>query len=317
MEKKVIWFILLLSCFSITVVAQTKVSLNYYSNEVLDKIDASERQKSEILIIKNKLDRELDEIKKDKQINPELRNDKAKQLQRAAFEAYNKVLNSNQQFLIRRMLHAVEEENVRNGFSSFYKSEKYVNRMADFKRDPLKQHSIVFLGNSITQGGKWQELIPEKVVANRGIAGDNTYGILSRLNEVVKSKPEKIFLMIGINDIGNRLWEIALVKKNYGEIIDEIKRGTPDTKIYIQSLLPLNDRFLVNDRYKNKADTILKMNTELEILAMEKRVKYIDLHSLFHQGDNILEEKYSNDGIHLSPMGYTRWVDFLRRNKYL
>ena len=76
MEKKVIWFILLLSCFSITVVAQTKVSLNYYSNEVLDKIDASERQKSEILIIKNKLDRELDEIKKDKQINPELRNDK-------------------------------------------------------------------------------------------------------------------------------------------------------------------------------------------------------------------------------------------------
>lgn len=67
---------------------------------------------------------------------------------------------------------------------------------------PNTADEIIFLGNSITDGCNWSELLDEPRAKNRGISGDRTEGILDRLDEVLDSKPIKVFLMIGINDLG-------------------------------------------------------------------------------------------------------------------
>ena len=74
--------------------------------------------------------------------------------------------------------------------------------MEKFKSEPMVTGKIVFLGNSITEMGDWKKLTGDSTVINRGIGGDITFGILQRLDEVLNRKPSKIFLLIGINDIG-------------------------------------------------------------------------------------------------------------------
>lgn len=80
-------------------------------------------------------------------------------------------------------------------------NKTYIDRMAHFKANPLKKGQIVFFGNSLTQAGKWNEYFPSQNPANRGIAGDNTLGMLNRLYEVIEARPEKFFMMAGTNDI--------------------------------------------------------------------------------------------------------------------
>ena len=66
---------------------------------------------------------------------------------------------------------------------------------------PVVSTDIVFLGNSITDGGEWAELFGDARMKNRGISGDIAEGVYDRLDAVLGGKPAKIFLLIGINDV--------------------------------------------------------------------------------------------------------------------
>lgn len=66
---------------------------------------------------------------------------------------------------------------------------------------PTSKKDIIFLGNSITNGGEWAELLGNPHVKNRGISGDRADTMLDRLHVITKGKPAKIFLLIGINDL--------------------------------------------------------------------------------------------------------------------
>jgi len=104
------------------------------------------------------------------------------------------------------------------------------------------QRASLFLGDSITDGGEWCELFGDARLKNRGISGDVTWGVLDRLSEVTAGKPVKIFLMIGVNDLarGKTVEEIIA---NYETIVERIRRETPQTQLYIQSVLPVNPVF--------------------------------------------------------------------------
>ncbi len=85
-------------------------------------------------------------------------------------------------------------------FRSLWKTR----REAFAKRAPEQQAAVVFLGDSITQG--WGTRLgtsfPDMTVANRGISGDTTRGMLIRLNEDVLSlKPSAVVLLMGTNDL--------------------------------------------------------------------------------------------------------------------
>ena len=69
------------------------------------------------------------------------------------------------------------------------------NSLNDFNAD------IVFAGDSITSNGNWSEYFPEIAVCNLGVAGDSVEELNYRINMVEKLNPQKIFLMIGVNNI--------------------------------------------------------------------------------------------------------------------
>lgn len=80
----------------------------------------------------------------------------------------------------------------------------YPERITHFQHEPLTIGDIVFLGNSITEGGgDWGAKLGIPQVKNRGIAGDVTDGVLKRLDEITFFKPRAVFLLIGINDLFN------------------------------------------------------------------------------------------------------------------
>ena len=84
-------------------------------------------------------------------------------------------------------------------------STYYHQRVSLFRSLPQTTGDIVFLGNSITDGGEWTEMFADPKVKKRGISGDSTSGVLNRLDEVYNRKPAKVFLLIGVNDLARNM----------------------------------------------------------------------------------------------------------------
>jgi lysophospholipase L1-like esterase len=192
--------------------------------------------------------------------------------------------------------------NAANNRLSFH----YYERTTLFNELPVPEDSIVFLGDSLTFRTEWSELFPGKKVINRGIGNDTTAGVLKRLDNVIEGEPKKIFILIGVNDLKSR--SVADAMQNYRKIIKRIQSGTPNTDIYIQSLLPVN-----NNKYGSilSNDKIIKMNKELRALAKNAGVTYIDLHSRFAKNGQLPDE-FTADGIHLTGKGYVLWRDTIQ-----
>jgi lysophospholipase L1-like esterase len=176
----------------------------------------------------------------------------------------------------------------------------YQTKESIFEAMPADTGEIVFVGNSITDYCDWYELFGNQKIRNRGISGDVINGVIGRLDEIVRAKPEKIFLMIGINDLGqgNSVQEIL---ENYKRLIRLIKEKSPRTKLYLQSILPT---FRIQDRSN---EHIMAINDGLKDLASENECVYVDLFSLLKTKKNELDTVYSFDGIHLNGKGYLVW----------
>lgn len=187
----------------------------------------------------------------------------------------------------------------------------YKLRTGLFKSYPNSKDDIIFLGNSITQGVDWAELLQNKNARNRGISGDITYGVLERLSEVTEGQPAKVFVLIGINDIEHNIPD-TLIVNNYRRIIRQIKAESPKTKIYFHTLLPVNNEFTQFKKHYNKDEHILFVNTELKKIAAEEKIILIDLHPRFLDASNKLDKKYTLDGLHLNAEGYKVWAGILK-----
>lgn len=199
---------------------------------------------------------------------------------------------------------------------SSYNNSYYQQRMESFRKSPVLKNAILFLGNSITERGIWQELLPGKPVANRGIGGDNTFGLLARLDSHLAMNPKVIFLMIGINDIGSG-FPTEVSANNYRRIVDRIRTVCPTATLYIQSILPINEKILTAAYLKNKKDKVIALNQEIRKIAAERKLTFIDLHGVFADPQGELHAGMTIDGIHLRPSAYAKWVEFLKAGHYL
>ncbi|HBG42331.1 MAG TPA: hypothetical protein DDW85_13140 [Porphyromonadaceae bacterium] len=192
-----------------------------------------------------------------------------------------------------------------------FHTETYNTRMAYFGEHPLQKGQIVFFGNSITQAGEWESYFPGSDVLNRGISGDNTEGMLARIDEIVQSQPAKFFIMAGINDISLARDEKTIVD-NYRQIIQAVKNDSPQTEIYIQSVLPVNNDFARYSRLKGKEERILSLNRKLKALADAENIPFINLFSYFADASGKLIASYTGDGLHLTPEAYALWTNIIR-----
>ena len=128
----------------------------------------------------------------------------------------------------------------------------YFERITEFQKNPIGENKIVFLGNSIIQGGgDWNKKYNLKGIVNRGISGDFTNGILNRLDEIIFYHPISVFLMIGINEFfadnsNNPSINPEYVAQNILKIAGTIKKGSPETEILISTILPINNEQYIN-----------------------------------------------------------------------
>lgn len=200
-------------------------------------------------------------------------------------------------------------------WDSTYRPGKYAEIVAGFKAEPRSKRDIVFLGNSITAGTDWARLLNLPQAKNRGISGDITFGVLERLADIISGKPEKIFILIGINDVSRNIPD-SIILRNYKTMIKQIRTDSKRTHIYFNTLLPVNSSFEKFKNHYGKDDHILWLNEEIKKLAA-KKVTIIDLYPNFTDQDKHLRAELTKDGLHLIPAGYKVWADFLNATGYL
>ena len=182
----------------------------------------------------------------------------------------------------------------------------YPKMIKAFKADPLKLHDIVFLGNSITrQGGDWGKRLGNAAIKNRGIAGDVTDGVIARLGEVLYVKPTAVFIEIGINDLYNPTLDPERTANNINKIAERIKRQSPKTRVFVQTVFPTSHIFL--------RSKISETNKILSQLHKPKIYTLIETHQLFADSADLMKKEYTKDGVHLTEKGYQVWVDHLRK----
>ncbi|MDJ0582238.1 GDSL-type esterase/lipase family protein [Crocosphaera sp.] len=187
-----------------------------------------------------------------------------------------------------------------------YQKNYYINNMIDLQQQTCSSENIVFLGDSLTEYGEWKKLFNNEQIINQGIGGDTTAGVLNRIDETIITQPKKIFIMIGVNDLGNERITVDEIIMNYKKILTLFQEQTPETEVYIQSVLPINNRdynSIVNNQ------DVINVNEQLKKLARQFKYQYIDLHRYFIDEENQLKPKYTNDGVHLNEQGYNLWAE--------
>ncbi|OKL40565.1 beta-N-acetylhexosaminidase [Pontibacter flavimaris] len=175
-----------------------------------------------------------------------------------------------------------------------------------FRSLPHTPGDIIFLGNSISDGGEWSELFADSRLKNRGISGDVSAGVMHRLDEVAGRKPAKVFLLIGTNDLAQGIAPDSLLK-NLFWIADYLQEKTPGTQVYMQSILPVNDQFGKFGGHTRNGEVIKQVNAQLQANAGAHTYTYLDLHTPFSDNAGKLDSKYTNDGLHLNGDGYMFW----------
>ncbi len=180
------------------------------------------------------------------------------------------------------------------------------SKTSHLKTLPIKEGQIVMLGNSITAECEWSELLENPNILNRGVIADGTTDILNRLDDIIVMKPQKIFLLIGVNDL--LYLPPNIIMQNYESTVSRIRNKSPQTVLYLESILPIH-----NDLRRNgmKNEDINALNTSIQALAKKFQLTYVDVHSKLKNTEGSLKTELTLDGIHLNGEGYLLFKDVL------
>lgn len=179
----------------------------------------------------------------------------------------------------------------------------------EYNINKKNDNTILFLGDSLTERYDFKKYFPKHNIINSGIGGNLTTDILNDLdNRVYKYNPDKVFLLIGINDIIYSDLSDDEIKDNVELIIKNIKEKLPNTKIYIESIYPIN--YKLNNRIYN--NTLANKDHNNRIKNINKKVKticnnkctYINMYDSLEIFNDKLFRYYTTDGLHINRVGY-------------
>jgi lysophospholipase L1-like esterase len=169
-----------------------------------------------------------------------------------------------------------------------------------YRKFPNTPAEIVFVGDSLVRGGPWSEYYSE--IHNRGIGGETTSGLLARIDEVTESRPRKIFLLLGTNDLAMAV-PVAQLIRNYRTLLGRIRKDSPETMIHVIGLLPVNPA-IPGELIQTNAQ-IAGVNEQLKKLVDEfPGVKFLDLSPNLLDGVGKPRVEFYSDNVHLNYDGY-------------
>lgn len=163
------------------------------------------------------------------------------------------------------------------------------------------QVDVVFFGDSHIAGGDFQQAFPDVKSINLGYIGEDTKGMLRRVEAIAAVQPKKVFLMGGINGLYHQSLEDF--EFWYAALVGAIQEAVPESEIYVHTLLPVTTSSDYCDNAK-----IVEVNKIIAKLAADKNLTIIDLHSRYAV-NNALPDSMSIDGLHLSDEAYAIWYE--------
>lgn len=156
----------------------------------------------------------------------------------------------------------------------------------------------MFLGDSITDFGLWSEFFgSDPDIINRGIQGIESPEVLEHLSLICDGHPRKVFLMIGINDFQTP----ERIVPNIRCILETFKRESPETELYVQSILPCN--------ISTRANVPVIFNPQIQRTCEELDATYIDIFGELTtlSGGTSMPSYMTDDGLHPNALGYCEW----------
>jgi lysophospholipase L1-like esterase len=189
----------------------------------------------------------------------------------------------------------------------YWSSVSGVKPRVETQFDFIKQHSdIVFVGDSLTASGLWEEVFRGETIACRGQPGQTVQEILQWADNVVALSPKKIFVMAGINDV-YRTTPVREIVGAYARLIECFTAC--GAQVIIQSTIECNGAIAGKARLL----AIRELNEQLKVLASgNPRVKWLDLNESMADNAGLRVEFALADGKHLSAQGYLAWYEALR-----
>ena len=143
----------------------------------------------------------------------------------------------------------------------------------------------VIVGDSITEGfTEYDILNTSSVVAKIGVHLDE---LDEQIKQVKKLSPGIIFLSLGMNDVEHTNGDADEFVKQYGAVVDELKKSVPGAHIFVNAIFPVQE----------------KVNEKLKELCDKKRIAFID------SSDLMSDEYYEQDGIHFKASFYPVWAE--------
>ena len=174
--------------------------------------------------------------------------------------------------------------------------------------------NVLFMGDSITdfwrnpEGAFAGKPVLDRYfghwkVANFGIAGDTTQGVLYRLQngEGKGFSPKAVMLMIGTNNTARN--SAAEIAERIGAVVLQLQRDFPDAKILLLGVFP---RGRAGDPVRA---TIADINRTIATLHDGNRVHYLDIGAGFLDADGNISREVMSDGLHPSTKGYEIWAN--------
>jgi lysophospholipase L1-like esterase len=171
------------------------------------------------------------------------------------------------------------------------------------------QGAVVFFGDSITQGWgtDFKKSFDVMKLANRGIGGDTTRGILLRLKEdVLALNPKAVVLLMGTNDIEVEV-PVDAIGRNFQKIVAALKAHDPKMPVIVCRIFPSSAT------KKRPKETILAVN-ELFAAAVKGDPQFtiLDTYALFANAEGDAIPALFPDLLHLNAAGYAKWASALR-----
>lgn len=177
------------------------------------------------------------------------------------------------------------------------------------KRVQEDQNAVVFLGDSITQG--WGDdcggSFAGMKIANRGISGDTTRGMLLRLNEDVLSlHPKAVVLLMGTNDLEERA-EPETIASNLKLIVAELKKHNAKMPIILCRVFPSSET------KSRPSDKIKQINERFAAAVKgDPQIVVMDTFALYADKEGRAKQAEFPDLLHPNEAGYKKWAAALR-----
>lgn len=184
---------------------------------------------------------------------------------------------------------------------------KMQDKYRELNQVSVKEPDIIFIGDSIVEYYPLQELLQtNKVLINRGIRGYKTDLLLDSLDaHLFGPALDKVFILIGTNDIGKEIPQSETLENLEG-VIQKISREYPLAQIQLLSVLPVNE----GEEYKGTVylrtnEKIQDLNRAYQGLAsIYTNVHFIDLYETLLDETGQLGREFTTDGLHLTIAGY-------------